>query len=86
MGREREDHVNATREARLAHRRGLVFLGADAEIPVRPNIGAGVAMRPWPRLGIEFEFNQNLGRSGPYGSVAQCSGSLYGKILASVSS
>jgi hypothetical protein len=26
-----------------------------------------------PRLGIEFEINRNLGRSGPYGSVANAS-------------
>jgi hypothetical protein len=52
---------------------GIVFLGADAEIAMRPNIGAGVAIRPWPRLGIEFEFNKNVGRSGPYGSVANAS-------------
>jgi len=52
---------------------GVVFLGADAEIPVRPNLGVGVGIRPWSRLGIEFEFNKNLGRSGRYGSVATTS-------------
>jgi hypothetical protein len=52
---------------------GVVFLGLDAGTPVRPNIGASVAIRPLPRLGIEFEFNKNFGHSGPYGSVANVS-------------
>ena len=52
---------------------GVVFLGIDADITVGPNIGASVAIRPLPRLGIEFDFNKNLGRSGSYGSVANAS-------------
>ena len=55
---------------------GVVFHGTDDDIPVRPNIGGGVAVRPVPRVGVEFEVNQNLGRSQRWGSVGVASANV----------
>ena len=42
---------------------GHQFVGFDAEGFGAPNIGAGVAFRPWSRLGVELEVNRSLGSS-----------------------
>jgi hypothetical protein len=55
---------------------GVVFHGIDDDIPVRPNIGGGVGVRPLAHLGVEFEVNQNLGRSRRWGSVGVASANV----------
>ena len=55
---------------------GVVFHGIDDDIPVRGNFGGGVAIRLRPRLGVEFEVSQNLGRSGRWGAVGVASANV----------
>jgi hypothetical protein len=42
---------------------GHQFIGFDAEGFGAPNIGGGVAFRPWSRFGIELEVNRSRGSS-----------------------